>query len=214
MYSDTQTELYRGSWRERFSALNASASPSYPQDQTLCVEIGCNFGHVIVEWATTYPEKRYIGLDWKFKAIHRAAEKSDQRGLENLLLFRAHAERLPYMFGPREIDEICLFFPDPWPRKSQWRNRLFTEERLIQFAELMKPNGTFHIRTDHAGYFDWMCAIVEKCTATWEVLERSHDLYRDHPAPQSLQFPDVTLFEKMFIKEQKPIHKLLLRVKA
>jgi tRNA (guanine-N7-)-methyltransferase len=208
VFSDNQTEAYSGNWRAQFS--------DYPHlaDRELHVEIGCNAGHVAVEWATSNPQNAYFGLDWKFKPIFRGVEKAEKRNLKNLSFFRAHAERIQYMFGPQEVDRLYLFFPDPWPRKSQWKNRFVTAERLQKVAKIMKPTGIFHIKTDHSGYFEWILKAVAQSSDTWEVLELTRDLHQNHPNPQALQIPEVTLFEKIFIQEGIPIQSLKLRVKT
>ena len=208
VYLDNQTEEHGGIWRAQFEPSEEGLS------RALHVEVGCNAGHVIVEWAKAHPGDAYIGVDWKFKPIFRGAEKSSRRSLQNLLFFRAHAERIQYMFGPQEIDYLYLFFPDPWSKKSQWKNRLITAERLLQIVKVMKPSGIFHIKTDHPGYFKWILEALNEVSHVWNILELSHDLYHDHPAPETLQIPEVTLFEKLFIKDKIPIQSLKIQPKA
>src|SRR6185437_16010077 len=154
VYSDNSTEEYRGRWRERFAAEISG---------DLHVEIGCNAGHVVLEWAARNPTSRYVGIDWKFKPIFWGIEKALKRDIRNLLFFRAHAERLPFMFGEGEIDFLYLFFPDPWPKKKQWKNRFLTALALARIAPAVKKGGIFHIKTDHAGYFDWMLEAISEC---------------------------------------------------
>lgn len=203
VFSDNETEVHRGRWRERF----AESAPG----RRLHVEIGCNAGHVALEWARANPADAFIGIDWKFKPIFRAAEKAEKRGLQNLIFLRAHAERLPFIFGQAEIDRLYLYFPDPWPRKSQWKNRFVTPESLTALSRLMKPDGIFHIKTDHRGYFDWMeSALAQVPHGRWRVLERSTDLHAEHPDPLRLEIPEVTLFEKLFIRDGIPINSLKL----
>ena len=204
VFTDHQTEVHRGRWSELF--------PQSPQGQ-LSVEIGCNAGHVVVESAARNPGDHFIGIDWKFKPIFRGVEKAAKKGLKNLVFFRAHAERLHYMFGPGEIDRLNLYFPDPWPKKSQLKNRFLTAERLKMIAPLMKSGGLFHIKTDHRGYFEWMIDAVQQSLDQWEVLSVNEDLHRHHPAPHLLDFPDVTLFEKLFIQDRLPIHEIQLKIK-
>src|SRR5581483_936176 len=67
VYCDGETEAHRGSWRSRFEK---------GRSRPLHVEIGCNAGHVVLEWAARDPKSCYIGLDWKFKMIHKGAEKA------------------------------------------------------------------------------------------------------------------------------------------
>jgi tRNA (guanine-N7-)-methyltransferase len=214
-YSDNDTEAHRGRWRDEFPQSEkpqaGSATPRESRDfSELHVEIGCNAGHVILEWATLKPEAVFIGIDWKFKAIFRAAEKGQKRGLKNVLFFRAHGERLPYMFQDAEIDHLYLFFPDPWPKKAHWKNRFITAETLRDLSKPVKEGGIFHIKTDHPDYFEWMLKAVAEVPELWEIQELSRDLHKDHPAPQKLQIPEVTLFERLFIRDRIPIQSLKL----
>lgn len=204
VFSDNETETHRGHWLEQFRAAPAPKSE-------LRVEIGCNAGHVVVEWAARDPQNRYVGLDWKFKTIFRAAEKVNKRDLKNLVFFRAHAERLKYMFGESEVDSLALYFPDPWPKKAHWKNRFVTAERLRDIHHILKPGGIFHIKTDHRGYFDWMEERIAETRDLWTVLDRSTDLHANHPNPLKLDIPEVTLFERLFIRDGIQINSIHLK---
>lgn len=207
VFSDNDTELFRGRWREQFPDAAEHASSRRP----LHVEIGCNAGHVVVEWAARDPKTAFVGLDWKFKPIFRGTEKALKRKIDNLIFLRAHADRLHYMFGPGEIDFLALYFPDPWPKKSQLKNRWLTADRLKKVAELVRPGGIFHIKTDHLGYFEWMEEAISRVSDLWEPFEHTRDLHASHPAPQTLKIPDVTLFEGLFIKDGIKINSVKLR---
>jgi tRNA (guanine-N7-)-methyltransferase len=207
IFSDNETEKNRGNWRSFFPDTAASKVTSPRQ---LHVEIGCNAGHVVVEWAAQNPQNAYIGLDWKWKPIYRGAEKGFKRKLGNLLFFRAHAVRLSQMFAPGEIDRLYLFFPDPWQKKSQLKNRFLTADQLRDVHALLAPSGVFHIKTDHAGYFDWMIAAIEETRELWDVQDLTRDLHAGNPAPQKLTIPEVTLFERLFIQDGLPIHSVRL----
>lgn len=208
VYSDHETEEFVGQWRDRFLDRDSLLH------RELQVEIGCNGGHVLLEWASRNPATAYIGIDWKFKPIFRGAEKALQRGLKNALFFRAHAERLRYLFAPGEVDRLCVFFPDPWPRKKQWKNRFVTASMLQDAARILKPGGTLWIKTDHPGYYEWMVEALEQTKDLWNILENTRDLHRNHPDPKSLRIPDITLFEGIFIREGISIHSIRLQNKS
>lgn len=209
IYSDNQTEIHQGHWREHFPD-TASAAPRANENsrRALHVEIGCNGGHVVLKWATRDPAGAYIGIDWKFKQIFRGAEKAAKQGLKNIVFFRAHADRIGYMFEENEVDHLYLYFPDPWPRKSQWKNRFVTARNLKALARVTRPGGTFRIKTDHAGYFDWMEREVSLVGELWNVTARSTDIHEGNPNARLLDIPEVTLFEKIFIREGIRIHGL------
>lgn len=202
---DNDTENRPGQWREILTQ-SMGKSPS-----ELHVEIGCNGGHVLVEWARRNPDAGYIGIDYKFKQIYKGFERAVKKQTPNALFLRAHALRLGYVFAPGEIDHLYLLFSDPWPKKSQHGHRLVTTDWLRTVARCVRPGGSFEIRTDHAGYFEWMERELLGALDLWGVEVHSTDLYAGHADPTQLQIPEVTLFERIFIKSKIKIHRLHLR---
>ena len=206
IFSDHDTETHRGKWRETLPG---------PRREELHLEIGCNAGHVTVEWAARDPQHAFIGLDWKFKPIFRGAEKGVKRGLDNLLFFRAHAERIRFMFGENELDRVSIFFPDPWPKKKHFKNRWITATRLRDIHHVLRAGGILHIKTDHPGYFEWIEEALRspENEGLWETLSHTRDLHADNPHAGKLQTPEVTLFEKMYIRDGLPIHQVRLKAR-
>lgn len=204
-YSETAAETLSGKWRE---------THGYGPETRLIVEIGCNAGHVLRERAKQDLTTLFIGIDWKYKQIFRGAEKAKKADQKNAIHIRSHGNRLPQIFSAGEISELWYFFPDPWPKKGHWKHRLFTEEWLRSIHKTLQPHAKIIIRTDHAEYFQWMLRAVKtlepeglfhSCFLSWNT-------YQDHPDPKSLQIPEVTLFERLFIKDDLPIHSLTLKV--
>ncbi len=210
VYSNNTTEVHRGNWREIFQD-STQSSPI----RKLHVEVGCSAGHVAIEWAAQTPHDAYIGLDWKFKMAYRGAEKTQKRGIKNLIFLRGRSERIQYIFGPGEIDYLYLYFPDPWQKYSQRKNRFISPRRLREVAPLLKPGGVFHIKTDHAEYFEKMVLAANECAnetnSPWEISELTRDLHAQNPDRASLSIPEVTLFERMFIREGIAIKSLKLK---
>ncbi len=206
-FADGKTEENRGKWRQSFKA-------KAQLHDFLHVEVGCNAGHVSVEWAKQNPGHRFIGIDWKFKMVYKFAEKIAKFKLENLLAFRANAERLQYMFAPGEIDYLHMFFPDPWPKKAQKKNRTANTTWLKSVAPLLSQRGYFHLKTDHEEYFDFILGNLAELQDTFEILECTRNLHENHPNPRSLQIPEVTLFERLFIKDGLPIYSVKVKSKV
>jgi tRNA (guanine-N7-)-methyltransferase len=209
-FTDHDTETHRGSWRKAFRSTQQKEMGS---ETPLHVEIGCNAGHVCLEWAKQNPNALYIGIDWKFKQIYRLAEKSKKFQVGNLLAFRANADRLPFMFEQGEIDYLHMFFPDPWPKKAQKKNRTADREWLLSIAPLISEKGYFHLKTDHAEYFEFILENLNSLSDTYEILEMTRDLHAGNPNAKLLTIPAVTLFERLFIKDGLPIHSVKVRRK-
>jgi tRNA (guanine-N7-)-methyltransferase len=210
-YPDHQTEAFRGSWRSQFKTANADANSKQIEREKLHVEIGCNAGHVVLEWAKQNANALYVGIDWKFKQVYRLAEKIQKNDLKNILAFRANAERLPFMFAAGEIDFLHMFFPDPWPKKAQMKNRTANAAWLKSVAPLLSTGGIFHLKTDHAEYFEFILSELETLKDTYEVLELTKNLHAGNPLARQLTIPTVTLFERLFIKDGLPIHSVKIR---
>ncbi len=239
IFTNAQSERYRGRWSERFLALQphhhqpssqrpdqgpgeapshlphdltAPPPPSAASSPKLTVEIGCNAGHVICEWAKRAPEQNFIGIDWKYKAIYRAATKTQANASHNVVLLQAKAQRLAWIFGPQEVDAFNLFFPDPWPKKAHWKHRLVTPIWLQELASCLKPGGVLSIKTDHPGYFQWILNAAREVEGVFRIIDLQWDLHQQHPNPESLRCPEVTLFEQLFIRQKLPIHQLHLQL--
>ena len=210
-YLDHAAEDHAGRWRQE---LSPGASPAGAGRRRLHVEIGCNGGHVMLERAALAPEDLFLGVDWKFKQIYFGMDKARKRGIGNTAFLRTHAERLHYVFGPGEIDRLYVYFPDPWPKKGQLKKRFFTAEWLRRVAPLLARDGEFEVRTDHDGYFEWMKQAVAEAADHWETAEITHDRHAGNPDRLELRIPDVTLFERLFIRDGIPIKRLLLTPKS
>jgi len=205
---DHDTEQFRGKWR----ALFRSIEPSFPwtENTPLNVEIGCNGGHVTLGLAAQNPDQLFIGIDWKFKQIYLAQEKAQKRSIRNAIFLRARAERLHYIFDEGEVDTLRLFFPDPWQKKSQKKHRYIRANYFDRAAQVVRSGGAFEIRTDHDDYFQWMLDAHQEASKNWKKEALTWNAHENHPNPLELQIPEVTLFERLFIRDGIPIKKLIL----
>lgn len=77
----------------------------------------------------------------------------------------AHADAYDIIknkFQDSSISKIFINFPDPWPKKKHWRNRILTAEKLPIILNKMKTDGEIIFVTDHMGYADFVEEICEE----------------------------------------------------
>jgi tRNA (guanine-N7-)-methyltransferase len=88
------------------------------------------------------------------------------------------AEALAAQFGPGELEEIWITFPDPRPRDRDIKRRLTSPRFLALYEQLLTPGGLLHLKTDNAGLFDYT---LETLTARpGAAIERfTRDLYAE-----------------------------------
>ncbi len=151
--NDTDAHALAQGWHKHFS----ERMPKPPAKLTL--EIGCSNAEFLCAVARLHPEIAFVGIDWKFKVVYKGAKRIHRDGLKNAMLVRGTAHDLSKIFGQGELDEIWVFFPDPWAKKGQLKHRLLQEQFLLAAHKALKPNGRIFVKTDHPGYFQWVLAL-------------------------------------------------------
>jgi len=165
------------------------------------LEFGSGSGQHILAQAAKNPDTFYIGVELRYKRCLKAAEKTGNESLENILFFRGDGLSLMHCLEPESLDGIFILFPDPWEKRKWQKNRIMQEKNLALFSRILKPGGTVHYRTDHREYFE-SAAVLFEDTSEWKVNYLTHDIlesdYRELTLPSE--------FELLFRSQNKPIY--------
>lgn len=137
---------------------DSSLSAKTSSFSKIVLEIGSSSGKLLHYCAAAEPNTAFIGLELKYKMAYIAAERAEKLKLQNLFWIRGEAERLEKFQSPASVDELWIFFPDPWAKKKQWKHRLVQPPFLHSAARILKPGAKVYIKTDHPGYFQWILA--------------------------------------------------------
>jgi tRNA (guanine-N7-)-methyltransferase len=65
--------------------------------------------------------------------------------------------------GDASLDEVLLYFPDPWPKKRHHKRRIVQPEFVALVARKLKPGGVLRMATDWQPYAEHMLAIAGGC---------------------------------------------------
>ena len=188
VFRDNEAEHFAGNWNQQVFKRNAP----------LQVEIGTGYGHFMMEHCQKNPQINFIGMDYRFKRSFKLAKKLDTLEEKNFRYLRAKGERIAYLFGENEIDDIFYFFPDPWPKKRQQKKRLFNTEFLIRAHQVLKPKGKIYIKTDHDQYSNQMEQLAGE-SSLFQINFSTKNLKEEHPQHFLASFE--TKFEKIFIAQ-------------
>ena len=126
----------------------------------LTLEVGCGKGEYTVGLAQRYPNRNFLGLDIKGERIWRGSTRAEELGLTNVGFVRMRAEALAAQFGPGELAEIWITFPDPRPRDRDIKRRLTSPRFLALYQQLLTPGGLLHLKTDNADLFNYTLQIL------------------------------------------------------
>ncbi len=190
-----EAEALRGRWRERWDA------PADGQRRFLGLEIGSGNGFFLRGLCQRHPDRRFVGLEIRYKRVWMCARKLDQVGCENGAVVLFHAGYLRRLFAPGELDAVYVNHPDPWPKDRHAGNRLIAPPFVAMVAELLAPGGALEVKSDCARYADEL----RECAADLplEVTAYTADLHR--PGEPLAEGNIETNYERKFRERGEPV---------
>ncbi len=134
----------------------------YGRRAPLIVEIGSGQGHQIVAAASSRPDTDFLAVEVFSAGLARTMLDADRAGARNLRLVEANApEVLEHLLPAASVDELWVFFPDPWHKKKHTKRRLVAPEFARIAAQALRPGGTLRLATDWQDYADQMRAVLD-----------------------------------------------------
>lgn len=183
---------YKGKWNSVFG-----------NENPIRAEIGMGKGQFIRTMAAQNPDINYIGVEVVPEVVLTAIKRMERMEgrPENLRIILYNAAQLQDMFADGELDRIYLNFSDPWPKFRHAKRRLTYHSFLNQYADVMKPDGEVHFKTDNQGLFEF--SLNEFAAYDWKLKNIQLDLYRKLPEDNI-----ATEYETKFHKNGQPIYRL------
>lgn len=138
----------------------------------LTVEIGSGQGHAILHAATEHRDRDFLAVEVFRAGLARTIIRAEQAGLENLRLAEVNAPELLEKYLPAGVvDEIWVFFPDPWKKARHHKRRLIDEDFARIARRALRPGGMLRLATDWEDYAEQMRAVMDAA----EGFERAFD---------------------------------------
>ena len=135
---------------------------SFGRDAELIVEIGPGAGESLIPMAQARPHANLLAFEVYQPAIARLLAQLARNCTDNVRIVEADAvAAMEYLVPARSIDELWLFFPDPWHKARHHKRRLLTPEFAGLSASRLKPGGRWRIATDWADYAERMRVVMD-----------------------------------------------------
>jgi len=153
------------------------------------LEIGFGNGDTLVALAAGAPERDFIGVEVHPPGVGHCLLAAEAAHLGNVRVIAHDAvEVMANVIPPASLDEVLLYFPDPWPKKRHHKRRMVQPDFAALVASRLKPGGLFKLATDWEPYAAWML----------EVLNASPDLANASPDGGCVDRPEraATRFER------------------
>lgn len=185
---------FKGSW----------SSEHFKNAKPLILELACGKGEYTVNMAKLFPEKNFIGLDYKGNRIWRGAKTALEENIENVAFLRIQIENILDYFGDQEVSEIWITFPDPQPQISREKKRLTFPGFLEKYKRILKPGGIIHLKTDNDGLHAYTFEKIGELQL--RLLSKTEDLYHSDLVNDVLSIK--TYYEKKYLAHDKNINYL------
>lgn len=136
-------------------AEGATGDPTemFGREAPLVVEVGSGQGHAIVHAASTHPERDHIAVEVFRAGLARTMTNADNADARNLRLIEANAPEVLERYLPAgSVDEVWVFFPDPWAKTKHHKRRLVSAEFAAIVTRVLRPGGVLRLATDWEEY--------------------------------------------------------------
>ena len=151
------------------------------------LEVGFGNGDTLVELAAGSPERDFIGAEVHPPGVGHCLLAVETRGLANVRVIAHDAvEVLAHQIAPASLDEVLLYFPDPWPKKRHHKRRIVQPDFVSLVASRLKAGGRFKLATDWKPYAVWMQEVL--AASPDFVNEASDGGYSERPERAATRF--------------------------
>ncbi|GHV14854.1 tRNA (guanine-N(7)-)-methyltransferase [Fibrobacterales bacterium] len=179
----------------------------FASPQKSVLEIGSGKGSFLCDYAQKFPEIKILGGEWDAACANLIAKKIAKLKIQNAQIIRGDLYYfLRDLVPSNSIDEIHMYFPDPWEKRRQQKNRLILRDGFLeQIHRIFKPATPaaprlFYWATDHAEY-------NEVALQAFRKFPKAKILTENTAAPTcSIE----TAFEKKYKKEGRPIYRSII----
>jgi tRNA (guanine-N7-)-methyltransferase len=133
----------------------------YGRQAPLILDIGFGMGETTAAMAGADPVRDLLAVDVHTPGVGALLHEVEARGLTNVRVAAGDAvELLTTMLAPGSLDEIRVFFPDPWPKVRHHKRRLVGPSFAALAGSRLRPGGRLHCATDWEPYARQMLEVV------------------------------------------------------
>lgn len=176
----------------------------FHNDNPITLELACGKGDYSVGLARLFPDRNFIGVDIKGARLWTGAKTALNEKLTNTAFVRLPIEQIAECFGPGEVEEIWITFPDPFIREGKAKKRLTSPRFVNLYRQILKPGGIIHLKTDEPNLFAFTQEVV--AAEGLQLLRKIDNLYANPIDDPVLAIQ--TTYEKRHLSEGRIIRYL------
>lgn len=138
------------------------------------LEIGFGNGEALLHSARQDRARDHLGIEVHAPGVGRLLNALAREDLGHVRVYHHDAvEVLQHEIADGALDEVRIYFPDPWHKKRHHKRRLVNSAFAALAVRKLAPGGRLHLATDWADYAEQM----------WDVLDATAGL-RNRAGPR------------------------------
>lgn len=127
----------------------------YGRKAPLVLEIGSGMGEATAAMAAADPARDLLAVEVHTPGVGSLLRRIESGGLTNVRVAEADGvEVLRTLLPSGGLDEVRVFFPDPWPKSRHSKRRLVSAAFADLVADRLCDGGRLHMATDAVNYAD------------------------------------------------------------
>ena len=145
-----------------FSKQHLGLARIFGRDVPIVLDIGCGNGDTTLALAGAHPENNYLAVEIHRPGIGNLLRKIVMNGLVNIRVIGHDIfEVLEHQVPDSSLEQVMIFFPDPWPKKRHHKRRLISPSFLDILIPRLRQNARLFIATDWKDYADHILAVCD-----------------------------------------------------
>ena len=126
------------------------------------LEIGFGNGEALRYAAARDPDRDLIGIEVHAPGVGRLLNALAADDARNVRLYHHDAvEVLQHEIADASLDEVRIYFPDPWHKKRHNKRRLVNPAFAALLVRKLAPTGRLHLATDWQDYAEQMWDVLD-----------------------------------------------------
>ena len=163
------------------------------------LDIGFGMGDTLVARALDDPSLDILGVEVHRPGLGAALLKIEAAGVENVRVVRHDVfALLSGHLPPASLDEVTIFFPEPWPRERDAHRRIVRPLMLDLLVKVCRPGALLRVATDVEEYARHALAVL-MADARWR------NLSADNTFVERCAWRPVTPYEQTGLDEGRSI---------
>lgn len=164
-FTDAQQRAFDGLWPRfglDYTGTLRDFDAAFGRSAKRILEIGFGNGQALRYSAQLDPVRDHIGIEVHAPGVGRLLNALAEDNAGNVRLYHHDAvEVLQHEIADGTLDEVRIYFPDPWHKKRHHKRRLINDAFAALLVRKLASDGRLHLATDWQDYAEHMWDVLD-----------------------------------------------------